>query len=121
VGLTGVAGLRFGVLDTVRFSFTGKGITRAAAGFYKIGTGMILDEWRADASQRANVMSLGAKIKKSGLPNVVSLGFTNPDESRETNGACGGRLLAEVVDYMVARILDHLQVPHQLITPWGPQ
>ncbi len=24
-----------------------------------------------------------------------------------------------VVDYMVARILDHLNIPHQLMTPWG--
>lgn len=29
--------------------------------------------------------------------------------------------IAEVVDYLVARILDHLEVPHQLMTPWGRQ
>jgi len=27
--------------------------------------------------------------------------------------------LNDIVDYMVARILDHLGVPHQLMTPWG--
>ena len=27
--------------------------------------------------------------------------------------------IAGVVDYLVARILDHLQVPHQLMIPWG--
>jgi len=27
--------------------------------------------------------------------------------------------IAEVVDYLVARILDHLGVAHQLMTPWG--
>lgn len=29
------------------------------------------------------------------------------------------RSVEEVVDYIVARILDHLHVPHSLIRPWG--
>jgi 4-hydroxy-3-polyprenylbenzoate decarboxylase len=31
----------------------------------------------------------------------------------------GASRLEDLVDYMVARILDHLQVPHQLMARWG--
>jgi 4-hydroxy-3-polyprenylbenzoate decarboxylase len=31
----------------------------------------------------------------------------------------GAETLADLVDYMVARILDHLAVPHQLMPRWG--
>ncbi|MFO1465599.1 MAG: flavin prenyltransferase UbiX [Steroidobacteraceae bacterium] len=31
------------------------------------------------------------------------------------------RSVQEVVDFIVARILDHLRVPHSLVPPWGAQ
>jgi len=27
--------------------------------------------------------------------------------------------IADIVDYMVARVLDHLEIPHDLMAPWG--
>jgi 4-hydroxy-3-polyprenylbenzoate decarboxylase len=31
----------------------------------------------------------------------------------------GARTLDDLVDYMVARVLDHLDVEHQLMPRWG--